>query len=975
MRGFKTLTRRGVTVSGGDRVVVETLVLQVGGASETVDVRAEAPILQSATGERSSIIDLSQLESLPIASHDFQQFLAIAPGVNGTTRIGGGGQDNYTIDGVSAMDTGNNGLRAGLNLPVDAVAEVKLLTSGAPAEYGRSSGMQVSAVTRSGTNQFQWSLFNYLRNSALNSNSWANAQNGSPKPVSRQLDLGYTLSGPVGKPGGNNKLFFFYSHEYRPRQTGNIVNGFRVPTALERRGDFSQTLDQNGALYTLIYDPASGLPKSACSATTTTACFQDGGVIGRIPQNRLYGPGIALLNQYPLPNVAQASGQGFNYAVTTPVRTTLSYTPVIRLDYHASSRFRLTGKWAGQSAWVVPAVGSLPGFNDTLQKFPLSLNTSVTANYAVNTTTFVEATYGLSQNRLGSPPIGPNTNRNSVVCPPDLGAVIANCTLSRIAFLFPDAGVIDPRYYEYGALQTVGVPFFQDGRSLLPPKLVWSAPGTTSRVSTVGCNGGACAPPSLNFPGFMDINRTQDVVVSVTKVAGTHTAKAGISLNHSYNAQNLHSSLDFQGLLNFGNDTTNPLDTSFPFANAATGVFSSYAQQSSFIEGSFVYNNLEWYLQDNWKVNRKLTLDYGLRFVHQTPQYDQFNQAANFFPDQWTMANAPRMYLPACAGASPCSGDDRQAKDPRTGALLGAGTSSLIGQVVIGSGSAANGMVQAGHGIANTGYLWPWLGLAPRLGVAYDPSGRKRVVLRGSLGVFFDRPDGNTMFNTVANPPGATGLTQQWGNLADLANSPVPFGPVPTVRVYYYNSKLPTDVQWNGGAQIALPWSSSIDVSYVGHHAYNVLGGQQAANPVDLNTIDLGTTLTAAGQDPTQAPGTALPNNLLRSYRGYSNIQIQWGQFHRTFHSVQTSFQRRLRNGVSLGVNWTYTLSDRGNTGLPASATPHRPSCRWHLRGPRGSGDGRGALRRSGRLANIWSSRTSCGACRRSRRRPRSGAR
>ena len=97
-----------------------------------------------------------------------------------------------------------------------------------------------------------------------------------------------------------------------------------------------------------------------------------------------------------------------------------------------------------------------------------------------------------------------------------------------------------------------------------------------------------------------------------------------------------------------------------------------------------------------------------------------------------------------------------------------------------------------------------------------------------------------------------------------------------------------------------------------------MLGGQQAANPVDLNTIDLGTTLTAAGQDPTQAPGTALPNNLLRSYRGYSNIQIQWGRFHRTFHSVQTSFQRRLRNGLSLGVNWTYTLSDRGNTGLPA---------------------------------------------------------
>jgi hypothetical protein len=277
-------------------------------------------------------------------------------------------------------------------------------------------------------------------------------------------------------------------------------------------------------------------------------------------------------------------------------------------------------------------------------------------------------------------------------------------------------------------------------------------------------------------------------------------------VNHSYKAQNLNSSLNFQGLLNFGNDSTNPVDTGFPFANAALGVFSSYGQQSRFIEGRFVYDNIEWYLQDNWKVTRRLTLDYGLRFVHQTPQYDEFGQVANFFADRWTIGNAPFLYLPACVGAPPCTGDDRQARDPRTGALLGPGTSSLIAQTVPGTGDAANGLVQGGRGIANTGYLWPWLGLAPRLGVAYDAGGRRKIVLRGSIGLYFDRPDGNTVFNTVANPPVATGLTQQWGSLADLANSRAAFGPVPAVRVYYYDSPLPSDVQWNGGFQIAAPW-------------------------------------------------------------------------------------------------------------------------------------------------------------------------
>ena len=128
---------------------------------------------------------------------------------------------------------------------------------------------------------------------------WADTLNGYPDDVSRQLDIGYTLGGPIGRPGGNNKLFFFYSHEYRPRVSGRFVRVARLPTALERRGDFSETRDGNGALVNRIYDPQSGLPKSQCSDTSTAACFQADGVLGRIPLDRLYGPGLAILNQYP----------------------------------------------------------------------------------------------------------------------------------------------------------------------------------------------------------------------------------------------------------------------------------------------------------------------------------------------------------------------------------------------------------------------------------------------------------------------------------------------------------------------------------------------------------------------------------------------------------------------------------------------------------------------------------------------------
>ena len=198
MNSFKTITRKGVKVSGGDRVAVETLTLQVGGASETVNVQAEAPVIQSTTGERSSAVQTVQLDSLPISTHTFLEFAGTQIGINGARanqdgqRIGGGGQDNVMLDGISALDTGNNGLMGGMNLPEAAIAEIKVLTSGYQAEYGRSSGLQISAVTRGGTNQFHGSFYDYERNSDWNSNSWANIHNGVAKAVNKQRDWAFT---------------------------------------------------------------------------------------------------------------------------------------------------------------------------------------------------------------------------------------------------------------------------------------------------------------------------------------------------------------------------------------------------------------------------------------------------------------------------------------------------------------------------------------------------------------------------------------------------------------------------------------------------------------------------------------------------------------------------------------------------------------------------------------------------------------
>ena len=283
MPSFKTLDKAGIVVSAGERVAVGALVLEVGSTSETVTVKGEAPLIQANSGERSFTLNTESVQNLPIANRSYTALAALAPGVSATQgfnglniqRTGGGGQTNFMMDGVSTMDTGGNSVLLQMN--VESIAEVKVVASNYQAEYGRSSGLQITAVTKSGTNRFRGSVYDVERSSDWNANSKTNILNGDPKTVLRERDFGYSIGGPVGKPGGNNKLFFFYSHEYAPRTSGNNVVRFRMPTDLERKGDFSQSYDNNGNLYPYIKDP---LVSGTCSAASQVACFQDGGVVG-----------------------------------------------------------------------------------------------------------------------------------------------------------------------------------------------------------------------------------------------------------------------------------------------------------------------------------------------------------------------------------------------------------------------------------------------------------------------------------------------------------------------------------------------------------------------------------------------------------------------------------------------------------------------------------------------------------------------
>ena len=179
---FKTTRETGIQVTGGDRVGVPLITLQVGATSETVSVTAEATLVQTQSGERSYAIETTQIDELPIGHANFANAVAFAPGMDGTSRLGAPtAENNFMMDGVSAMDTGNNGQMLQMN--IESIGEVKVITQGYQAEFGRSAGAQITAVTKSGSNSFHGAGYGIFTNSLWNSRSWANQEERPPTTV------------------------------------------------------------------------------------------------------------------------------------------------------------------------------------------------------------------------------------------------------------------------------------------------------------------------------------------------------------------------------------------------------------------------------------------------------------------------------------------------------------------------------------------------------------------------------------------------------------------------------------------------------------------------------------------------------------------------------------------------------------------------------------------------------------------------
>ena len=205
--------------------------------------------------------------------------------------------------------------------------------------------------------------------------------------------------------------------------------------------------------------------------------------------------------------------------------------------------------------------------------------------------------------------------------------------------------------------------------------------------------------------------------------------------------------------------------------------------------------------------------------------------------------------------------------------------------------------------------------------MAYDLTGRQQIVFRGGGGLYFDRPSGNAVFAQVLNPPARKSVTLRFGQLQALGTGGLATEAPSSLSVYEYDSPLPASWQWNAGTQIALPWSTVVDVSYVGQHGFNIVEG------INLNGIDFGDGVPepepGSNAGPDHAGGhVAAPSDQMRAFRGYSGITQNVSRGWVTHHSLQVSLNRRFRNGLSFGFNDTIGLSAVGSVGARLQHNP-----------------------------------------------------
>jgi Carboxypeptidase regulatory-like domain/TonB dependent receptor len=864
LSGFKKVSRPNLEVRIGDKLDVN-MTLEVGRMEETVSVTAESPMLATTTGSTGQVIGEKVISMMPLSDGNPFALARLSPGITyngdlkfsrpfdngGTSGIvtgGASGGNEFTLDGSPNMA---NGRRVAFVPPAGAVQEFKVETASFDAASGHTAGANVNVTLKSGTNSLKGSGYTYYRSEKLAETDFFVKKAGTPKPALGYKRPGFTVGGPVVIPGlydGHDKTFFFGAMEWLYDEFPEPLSQ-TVPTQAMRNGDFSALLAQG----IVIYDPLSAQTVGARVVRQPFA----GNII---PTNRLNPIAQKVLSYYPLPNQPGTASGSDNFFYANP-RTDDFYSISTRVDHTVTAKQRFMARYTrndrreSRNANYAAVNGIVPTGNFLFRK-----NDGVTVDH-----TWTQSSRSLWDFRAGWQQFRePNIRQHE--------------------------GIFDPA--------TLG---FSSG--------------------VVGQFGGARYFPLFDFDTLSDIgdnlagNTTHTIYSfqpTYTRLMGNHSMRAGYDarLYHEFGANLNRQAGDY--LSRNANAFTRQQDNSAAqnFQDVAT--FLLGFPTAGAIEVNRTRLNDTWYhgvfVQDDWRVSSKLTLNLGLRYDYEGATTEAQNGNVNGFDPDATLSITSAAQAAYAANPIP---------------QIAASAFKVRGGVTFASDS--------NPGFWNTDRN----NFQPRAGFAYKVN--DRTVVRGGWGLYTSpnviagvnqmgfsqstpftatQDRGQTFLSTLSNPY-PSGVLQPAGNS---------LGPN-TFLGQSLNRFVPSDFQsgqlsrYLVNLQRELPAQWLLEVGYVGSHGFDI-GTDEELNSIpaqylstsrvrDQATIDFLSAVVTnpfIGLLPTGFTGaTVARSQLLRPFPQFINVPTRGSQGTSAYNSVQTKIEKRFSKGYA--ILGTYTFS------------------------------------------------------------------
>jgi hypothetical protein len=891
-RGFQRLVRSGITLAVGQTLRVD-LAMKVGEVTQELTVTGNVPKVETETAAVSDVVTGSQIADLELNGRNFVALALLVPGASpiegwDSSAVGifswlgisfNGGRymyNNWELDGGNNTDEGSAG---SLNTypSLDTIAEFRISTSNYGAEMGKHSGATIEVATKAGTKNFHGEAFEYLRNDKLDANDWfVNRQinppgGNAPKTPLKWNDFGYNLGGPFYIPGHYNadksKTFFFWSENWRRYRQGTVISG-GAPTLRMRQGDFSEC------------DPASSNFNPAISGCAlpinpdTGAPFP-GDLVPVDPNAK------ALVHAFVgLPN------NGVIGYVKAPSVPTDWRQEQIRVDQNIGDQTRLFVRYT-QDAYRA----SFPG--------PEGWGYS---------------TFDSVVTKVNGPGKSAVLNLTRSFKPNLMNEFVMGYTQDVLS-VYPEPGPDSPA----GSLNK---PSTWSGKNLFPPNQSNPLlPGFYVCGGLPFCIGGDAG--SLPWFNSNPIITWKD---NAAWTVGKHTMKFGFFLEKY--RKNEQFGYETQGYIGFGNWSS--VTTGNALADMYLGRMWQYTEGTTTVDGvpvggypkgHYRMTVFEPYFQDDWKVNRKLTLNLGARYHLFVRMHDVSHPTvvASFIPS---------LYDPGKEALLDASGE--LVLDPATGHVHDYTT-------------YGNGLVECGSGGIPSGCADPdYRTLAPRFGFAYDPWGKGKTVIRGGYGIYYEMGNGNET-NTEGvegNPPVA--LAPSGYNIVGFDNI-TPGATFPTaIMAIPLHSKWGSVQQFSLGMQHEFPGSNLFSLGYVGSL------GRHLSRCRELNQVPIGVKTMQApelagwvgtnGGNPSEGiPGDLnlplcdaagncdvqtlllydeVPNTFFVPYRGYTTIGMNENTAVSNYNSLQANFRHTFGQGLTIQTSytWSHAIDDASTT-------------------------------------------------------------